>query len=305
MTNKIFKTIRRHFSALLNSAKPIRASAANKVVYNYIDISEWQGTVDFAKVKASGVQGIIIRIGYGDVISYPYQIDKQFERNYSECKRLGLPVGAYFYCYATTVAEAQREAQGCLKLITGKQFELPILYDVEEQSVFSKGYCNEVIKAFADILETAKWWVGIYSFKCAADAYFTERTKTRYTMAIAQYASVCTYTGPYAIWQNSSTTSVPGISGRVDHDWCYEDFPTEIKAKGKNGYTAPSTDTRIETTQDSDILKGTASSPPVVACVGKGNQYTIDKTVKVGAYTFGHIKGTGDRWINLKTCKTV
>ena len=296
MTNKIFKTIRRHFSALLNSAKPIRASAANKVVYNYIDISEWQETVDFAKVKASGVQGIIIRIGYGDVISYPYQIDKQFERNYSECKRLGIPVGAYFYCYATTVAEAQREAQGCLKLIQGKQFELPILYDVEEQSVFSKGHCNEVIKAFADILEAADWWVGIYSYKCAADDYFTERTKTRYTMAIAQYASVCTYTSQHAIWQNSSTWRVDGISGNVDHDWCYVDFPKLIKEKGKNGYPKPAPKLMYQVIKDTPIVQFEGTEP-----AGKTVQVLGRKTIC--GVQYGRV--TKDGWISLKDAKQV
>ena len=296
MKNKIFKKIHRYFSALLSLAKPIRASAVNKVVYNYIDISEWQGTVDFAKVKASGVQGIIIRIGFGDVISYPYQIDKQFERNYSECKRLGIPIGAYFYCYAKTAAEAQREAQGCLKLIQGKQFELPILYDVEEQSVFSKGHCNEVIKAFADILEAAGWWVGIYTYKCAADAYFTERTKSRYTMAIAQYASVCTYTGPYAIWQNSSTTSVPGISGRVDHDWCYEDFPTEIKAKGKNGFPKPAPKLMYKVIKDTPIVQFEGE-----AKAGETRQVYGRKTVD--GVQYGRVTSNG--WIALKDCKQI
>ena len=296
MKNKIFKKIHRYFSALLSLAKPIRASAVNKAVYNYIDISEWQDTVDFAKVKASGVQGIIIRIGFGDVISYPYQIDKQFERNYSECKRLGIPIGAYFYCYAKTAAEAQREAQGCLKLLAGKQFELPILYDVEEQTVFSKGHCNEVIKAFADILEVVGWWVGIYTYKCAADAYFTERTKSRYTMAIAQYASVCTYTGPYAIWQNSSTTSVPGISDRVDHDWCYEDFPTIIKARGKNGFPKPAPKLMYKVTKDTPIVQFEGE-----AKAGETRQVYGRKTVD--GVQYGRITSNG--WIALKDCKQI
>ena len=296
MKNKIFKKIHRYFSALLSLAKPIRASAANKAVYNYIDISEWQGTVNFAKVKAAGVQGIIIRIGYGDVISYPSQIDKQFDRNYSECKRLGIPVGAYFYCYATTVEEAQREAQGCLSLIKGKQFELPILYDVEEQDTFSKGHSNEVIKAFADILEAAGWWVGIYSYKCAADAYFTERTKTRYTMAIAQYADRCTYTSQYAIWQNSSTTHVNGISGNVDHDWCYEDFPTEIKAKGKNGFPKPAPKLMYKVIKDTPIVQFEGE-----AKAGQTRQVYGRKTVD--GVQYGRVTANG--WIDLRNAKQI
>ena len=296
MINKIFKKIYRSFSALISFAKPIRASAANKVVYSYIDVSAWQLKIDWAKVKAAGIQGAIIRAGMGDVLSYPGQKDQYFEYNYSECKRLGIPVGAYFYCYAKTAVEAQREAQGCLKLITGKQFELPILYDVEEQSVFSKGYCNEVIKAFADILEAAGWWVGIYTYKCAADAYLNDRTKTRYTMAVAQYASVCTYTGPYAIWQNSSTTSVPGISGRVDHDWCYEDFPTEIKAKGKNGFPAPAPKLTYKVIKDTPIVQFEGE-----AKAGQTRQVYGRKTVD--GVQYGRVTANG--WIDLRNAKQI
>ena len=94
MTNKIFKKIKRCFFALLRCAKPIRASAASNVVYSYIDVSAWQLKIDWAKVKAAGIQGVIIRAGMGDVLSYPGQVDQYFEYNYSECKRVGLPVGA-------------------------------------------------------------------------------------------------------------------------------------------------------------------------------------------------------------------
>ena len=293
MTNKIYKKIKRCFSALLRCAKPIRASAASNVAYSYIDVSAWQLKIDWAQVKAAGIQGVIIRAGIGDVLSYPGQVDQYFEYNYSECKRVGLPVGAYFYCYAKTAEEAQREAQGCLKLIQGKQFELPILYDVEESRTFATGKTNEIIKAFADVLEAAGWWVGVYTYKCAADAYLTDRTKTRYTMAIAQYADKCSYKGQYAIWQNSSTTRVDGISGNVDHDWCYQDFPTEIKAKGKNGFPAPAPKLIYKVIKDTPIvsLKGTVAK---------------DKTVKIGGrktvcgVQYGRIDGTPDDWISLK-----
>jgi GH25 family lysozyme M1 (1,4-beta-N-acetylmuramidase) len=252
--------------------------------------------IDWAKVKAAGIQGAIIRAGIGDVLSYPGQKDQYFEYNYSECKRLGIPVGAYFYCYAQTEAEAQREAQGCLKLIQGKQFELPILYDVEEQSVFSKGHCNEVIKAFADILEAAGWWVGIYTYKCAADAYFTERTKTRYTMAIAQYASVCTYASQHAIWQNSSTWRVDGISGNVDHDWCYEDFPTKIKAKGKNGFPKPAPKLMYKVTKDTPIVQFEGE-----AKAGETRQVYGRKTID--GVQYGRVTKNG--YIDLRNAKQI
>ena len=300
MTNKIFKKIKRCYFALLHSAKPIHAQASNSVIFSYIDVSAWQMKIDWAKVKAAGIQGVIIRAGIGDVLSYPGQVDQYFEYNYSECKRVGLPVGAYFYCYATTPEQAKREAQGCLKLLAGKQFELPILYDVEESRTFATGKTNEIIKAFADVLEPADWWVGIYTYKCAADAYLNDRTKTRYTMAIAQYADKCTYTSQYAIWQNSSTTHVNGISGNVDHDWCYQDFPTMIKAKGKNGFPKP----QPAPTLTYKVIKDT----PIVSIKGtvaKGKTVKIGGRKTVCGVQYGRIDGTPDDWISLKDCKQI
>ena len=278
-----------------------------------IDVSQWQGDINWQKVKASGqVEFVIIRAGYGDALSYPKQNDPKFEHNYSECKKLGIPVGAYWYSYATTEAMARQEARACIAALKGKQLEYPILYDVEEQRIFKTGRTNEIIKAFCDEMEAAGYWVGIYIYRSAAQSYLSDYTRTRYTMAIAEYASQLHYSGEYGFWQNSSTWKVDGISGNVDHDLCYKDYPTRIKEKGLNGYPKSSSDFRIETTADTDILMGTSTKdkPPIQACVSKGKQYTIDKTVTIDSQTFGRIKESAEksdrsRWINLKTCKKV
>ena len=128
-----------------------------------IDVSEWQGVIDWAKAK-SQIDFALIRAGYGDTLSYPAQVDYQYERNYSECKRLGIPLGIYFYCYAKTTAEAEREADCCLALLKGKRFEFPIYYDVEEMSVFKTGKTGEICKAFIDKLERlAIGWASIHT----------------------------------------------------------------------------------------------------------------------------------------------
>ena len=276
-----------------------------------IDVSQWQGVINWAQAKNT-VQFALIRAGYGNTLSYPKQIDTQYETNYKGCKANGIPVGVYFYSYAKTTAEAQREADSCIALLKGKQFEYPIFYDVEEAATFKTGKTNEIIKAFADKLEAAGYWVGIYIYRSAAQKYLSEQTRTRYSMAIAEYASQLHYSGEYGIWQNSSSWTVPGINGRVDHDYCYKDYPTRIKEKGLNGYPKPSSDFRIETIAETDILMGTstADKPPIQACVSKGKQYTIDKTVTIDGQTFGKIKESPERadrsrWINLKTTKRV
>lgn len=266
------------------------------VVRSIIDVSEWQGVISWAQAKLAGVQGALIRAGYGDTLSYPSQIDKQYERNYSECKRHGIPIGAYFYCYATTVEQAQREAYSCLALLKGKQFEYPIYYDVEEIDTFRSGKTNEIIKAFADILEVAGYWVGVYIYRAAAQQYLTERTRTRYAMAIAEYASKLNYDGPYGIWQNSSTWRVDGISGNVDHDWCYVDYPTLIKEKGKNGYPKPAPKLMYKVTKDTPIVRFEGTEP-----AGKTVQVYGRKTVC--GVQYGRVTANG--WISLKDCKQV
>ena len=97
-----------------------------------IDVSKWQGRIDWQRVKNAGVKFALLRAGYGDTLSYPSQLDETFEYNYSECKRVGLPVGAYWYSYATTPEMALREAKSCIAALRGKQYEYPIYFDVEE-----------------------------------------------------------------------------------------------------------------------------------------------------------------------------
>ena len=100
-----------------------------------IDVSKHNGVIDWEAVKASGkVEFAILRAGYGKLVS---QKDVQFERNYSECKRLGIPVGVYWYSYAITPAEATAEALTFLKIIDGKQFEYPVWFDIEERKAFN------------------------------------------------------------------------------------------------------------------------------------------------------------------------
>jgi GH25 family lysozyme M1 (1,4-beta-N-acetylmuramidase) len=186
-------------------------------------------------------------------LSYPAQIDAQFERNYAECKRLGIPVGVYFYAYAENAADAHREAQSCLALIKGKQFEYPIYYDVEEYSIFRSGKTGEICKAFISELEAAGYWVGIYTYRSAM-GYCPPEIKDKKAMAIAEYGDRLNYNGQYGIWQNSSSWTVAGISGRVDHDWCYVDYPKLIKENGKNGYAKPKSKLQYQTVKETPIV---------------------------------------------------
>lgn len=204
-----------------------------------IDISKHDGTIDFRKVKESGLADfILIRAGYGKLIS---QKDVQFERNYTECKKYGIPCGVYWYSYAKSISEIQTEARAFLQAIQGKQFEYPVYLDFEEKSQFALGKttCSAMAKAFLDILEKAGYYAGMYCSSSYLTNYFTDEIKTRYTMWVAHYGvSKPSYAGAYDIWQYSSDGSVPGINHRCDMNYCYkEDFPEVIRNAGLNGFT--------------------------------------------------------------------
>lgn len=201
---------------------------------NGIDVSEHQGTIDWTKVSTDFV---MIRAGYGREIS---QKDKFFETNYSGCKIRGIPCGTYWYSYAMTTEEAVKEAKVCLEVIKGKKFEFPVYFDIEEKKTLALGMekCSAIAAAFLEIIEKAGFWAGIYSSKSNLENYISEQIRSRYAVWVAHYGVAKTnYSGNFGIWQKSNTGTVPGISGNVDLDECYVDYPAEVKAAGLNGYS--------------------------------------------------------------------
>lgn len=218
------------------AAKTIITKGVTDMSKKGIDISRHQGKPDFSKVKNS-VDFIIIQAGYGRYIN---QKDSEFERSYKECKKNKIPVGAYWYSYARTTAEAKQEAAVCIEILKGKQFEYPIYYDLEENlGGMGKSLVSGIAEAFCTELEKAGYFVGIYMSRSPAQSYLTEAVAKRYTLWLAEYGSRLNWTGGVGMWQNSSSGKISGISGNVDTDICYEDFPAKIKAAGKNGFTAP------------------------------------------------------------------
>lgn len=201
--------------------------------FKVIDISKHNGTINFKQVKESGIWGVLIRAGYGRSIS---QKDLSFETYYKNAKEAGLMVGAYWYSYASSPAEAEIEATVFCKAIEGKSFELPLYYDIEEKKHLSLGLkvCSEMIDRFCRHLEEKGYFAGIYSF----DAFYTnfsDEVKRKYSKWVARVESVkparCT---DYDIWQYTWKANVKGISGECDCSYCYKDFPAIIKKAGLN-----------------------------------------------------------------------
>lgn len=200
-----------------------------------IDVSKWQGNINFQKVKDSGISFVIIRAGYGKL---PSQKDKCFEENYRKAKASGLDIGVYWYSYAMSVDEAREEARACLSVIKGKQFEYPVYFDLEEQKQFAKGreFCDSIVNAFCSELEKNGYFAGLYISRSPLERFISESTAKKYALWVAEYNSKCRYKGDYGMWQYSSKGKINGISGNCDMNYCYKNYPTVIKNSGFNGY---------------------------------------------------------------------
>lgn len=204
-----------------------------------IDVSRHQGNIDWEKVKQSGIDFTILRAGYGKTAS---QKDPLFEQNYAGCTAAGIPVGVYWYSYAMSEKEAQQEAAACLSCIQGKRFDYPVFFDIEEKKQLALGKiaCSKIASAFLEAMEKAGYFVGIYSSRSHLENYISEELRERYAVWVAHYGVEKTnYSGNFGMWQKSSTGKISGISGNVDLDECYVDYPEIIRNAGLNHFTRP------------------------------------------------------------------
>lgn len=207
-----------------------------------VDVSHHNGDVDFKAIKSAGIYGVIIRAGYGKLIS---QTDKRFEENYEKAKAAGLKVGTYWYSYAYSTAEAELEAMTFLDVIRGKCFELPVYYDVEEKKhqQLGKAKVSAIIKTFCDTVEKAGYFVGVYSADSWFKDYIDDDIKRRYTCWVAHVENVKPkFISKYDMWQYTWKAVFPNNSQNgkktpFDCNYLYKDFESIIKSKNLNGYT--------------------------------------------------------------------
>ena len=194
-----------------------------------IDVSEWQGDVDFEKVKAQGVSCVVLRAGFGRNSA---QKDSMFEKNYTEAKKAGLNVGAYWYSYADSVEDANREAKACISVLGNKEFELPVFYDMEDnsQSDLGKETLTKMAKTFMALLLTEGYRVGVYANANWFENYLDYKTLYgTYYVWLAQYNDVPEF--ECDMWQYTSSAKIDGISGNVDMNIIYN--PKLVKAVQK------------------------------------------------------------------------
>ena len=186
-----------------------------------IDVSTWQGSIDFDKVKKSGIDYVILRAGYGRELD---QIDNRFVENYEKAKAAGLKVGAYWFSYSESVDEAFKEAEACLYCLGGRKLDMPLYYDLEIDSVMermTKSEYTQMALNFCSVIESAGYRPGIYS---SVSVYQTKLDHSRLlrdgiSVWNAHWSERCTI--ECDVWQYSENGSVSGIYGDVDMNLIY------------------------------------------------------------------------------------
>lgn len=213
-----------------------------------MDVSRHQGTIDWAKVKASGkVDGVMIRAMGNSAKgrpSAPYT-DPQFARNYAECQRLGIPCGVYGYFKAVNREQVDKELAYFKKLLTGRSFELPVAVDIEDevQQPLGKAALTDLT---AYMLSTVESW-GVYTMLYtglwfgSTFLYMGDAELKPYDVWLARYPKDQRKTKPedkpktafaFGMWQYTSTARVPGVSTNVDMSHAYKDYAGIISKKG-------------------------------------------------------------------------
>ena len=214
-----------------------------------LDVSRWQGNIDWDKVKASGlVSGVMLRaLGNSakDKPSKPY-IDPTFERNYAECKRLGIPCGVYYYCKAVNAAEADAELALLRKVLTGKTVQLPVAVDIEDsyvQAPLDKQTLTDIAAHALAAIEQMGFYAMLYTGLNFGETrlYMGGAALRKYDVWLARYPRDKSKTKPedkpktdfsFSMWQYTSKGKIPGVSKGVDLSHAYKDYAKIIAKKG-------------------------------------------------------------------------
>lgn len=269
-----------------------------------LDISKYQGTVNFKKLK-SLVDGIIIRMGYrgygsaGTLVTDPY-----FKTYVKGCVDNGIPFGLYFFSQAINASEGKAEADYTLDAIEalGYKPEFPIYIDTElgnggngRADNISKSARTSAVKAFCDRVEERGYFSGIYASTSWFYSKLNDGELLKYAHWVAHYANKCGYTGQYGMWQFTSTKTIDGINGSVDHNYCYVDYPTIIKNAGLNGFK------KIEDKEDTPVLKSVEDIANEVLNGTWGNGENRKLALAKAGYDYQAVQAKVNELLNLKT----
>ncbi len=202
-----------------------------------VDTSRYQGDIDWEKVKADGVQATMLKTVSTNKEFGGLYIDPVFERNYAECKRLKIPVGAYYYTYAQTRQQADKELALLSKALKGKSFEMPIAVDVEDNTLkaLSKQSLTDLVIYAAKTIESWNGYAMVYTYAYFMQTQLDAKRLSAFDFWIADYrktrpALAC------GMWQYTNSGNVNGIAGKVDLSRSYRNYPNIMKRANLNHF---------------------------------------------------------------------
>ena len=295
-------------------------------MFNAIDVSKWQGPMNWATVKNAGVNHAMIRAGYGNSVR---QIDPQFKRNAAQCIALGIDWGVYWYSYATSPAQACQEARCCLQVIQGLKPTMPVAYDIEYEPgilALDNATRTAMVKAFLEEVEAAGYYGILYASTNFIQTKLNWRELTQYDVWAAQYGSRCTCPLPFGIWQYSSSNplGIPGFGTSLDCNHVYKDYPAIIQGAGLNGWTASEPDKPADTEDNSGADASGKYQLVTIGPVSSGDALTLmrlceqlhltdqglyrsawaDKPAGTQTLTIGPVS-SGDAWRIMRQCQAL
>lgn len=210
-----------------------------EVLAHGIDISSWNGTINWDEIKAAGIDYVIIKAGSTN------GKDRTFEENYKNAKAAGLGVGCYYYTYATTVEQASADADKLMEWIEGKQFDYPIYFDIEDKSQETLGseLLTEMCTVFIEKLQANKYFCGLYTNNnWLINLLNTEKITVYFDVWLARW----TLSGEpnwgesfgqrMGMWQYTDKGKIGAHSCDFDLNVSFKDYPSLIKGLGYNGY---------------------------------------------------------------------
>lgn len=194
------------------------------MIFNGIDVSKWQGDIDWAKVKKSGIDFAMIRDGWGK--KSESQVDKKFYQNYNGAVDNDIKCGVYHYSYADSISDAIDEAQFCLENIYGKTLRYPVVFDIEDKTMLalSNRQRTDIVEAFCSEIEKAGYYAMFYcNLNWLNNYLIKDELLEKYDLWLAHW-----YTNvpgvQCGIWQHTETGKVDGINGNVDLNIAYKDY---------------------------------------------------------------------------------
>lgn len=206
-------------------------------MYSGIDVSVYQGDIQWKKVKEAGVEFAMLRAGWS-WYQGGMNIDKNFQAYAAGAGEAGLPWGAYLYAYDKTPEAARISARRLAQVLAPYRPEYPVAYDIEDMQYLyqSRAENTAIAKAFLEELQSLGFYVMLYTFTNFANGYLDMSQLSQFDLWVADHRAQVGYNGPYGMWQYSNSGRVDGISVNVDLDRAYKDYPVIIRAAGLNGF---------------------------------------------------------------------